>query len=397
MTPLHPSLFVSYALAVLTGFCFGFVLERAGFGDARRLAAQFYLTDMRVLKVMFGAVATAAIGIALLRALGVLDWSEVYVNPTHLAAQAVGGAIFGVGFVVGGHCPGTAAVSCATGRINGLVFLVGVMLGALGFAGVSDKLVELTAPGGGRITLDEWLGLSFETTTLLVVIMALVLFLGAEYLEGRMARRTGSAPPDSGSHALKRGLSTAALALAALAAILGADAAIAKSSSSRATSAEVLSPSEVTPFDLAEVLREGPPDAVVWLKGEPRHAITGPLVVAADALEPEVLERSAIPGQQVWLAFQDGTAMHKLAGRLAARGIPVAVLAGGLAAWDRAMDVDPAPPQAGATAAAWQTYREQLALRHFFGGERAAKAPEVKVPVVLPTAPKAARKRREGC
>lgn len=39
MMPLHPTIYLSYVLAVLTGFAFGFVLERAGFGDAKTLAA----------------------------------------------------------------------------------------------------------------------------------------------------------------------------------------------------------------------------------------------------------------------------------------------------------------------------------------------------------------------
>ena len=40
-------------VTLVIGFFFGFVLERAGFGNAGNLAAQFYLYDMRVLKVMF--------------------------------------------------------------------------------------------------------------------------------------------------------------------------------------------------------------------------------------------------------------------------------------------------------------------------------------------------------
>ena len=41
------------AIALGLGLCFGFFLERAGFGSSRKLAAQFYLYDMAVLKVMF--------------------------------------------------------------------------------------------------------------------------------------------------------------------------------------------------------------------------------------------------------------------------------------------------------------------------------------------------------
>ena len=51
-------------VAVLLGFGFGFVLERAGFGRSTKLAAQFYFHDMTVFKVMFSAIVVALLGMA---------------------------------------------------------------------------------------------------------------------------------------------------------------------------------------------------------------------------------------------------------------------------------------------------------------------------------------------
>ena len=59
MAPFSFSHATASLVAALIGFCFGFVLERGGFGNARNLAAQFYLYNMRVLKVMFTAIITA--------------------------------------------------------------------------------------------------------------------------------------------------------------------------------------------------------------------------------------------------------------------------------------------------------------------------------------------------
>ena len=53
----------SLVIAIAIGVVFGFFLERGGLGDARKLAAQFYLTDLTVLKVMFSAIVTAALGL----------------------------------------------------------------------------------------------------------------------------------------------------------------------------------------------------------------------------------------------------------------------------------------------------------------------------------------------
>ena len=49
----------SYLVYLGIGFGFGFILESSGFGDSRKLAAQFYFRELRVLKVMFTAIVVA--------------------------------------------------------------------------------------------------------------------------------------------------------------------------------------------------------------------------------------------------------------------------------------------------------------------------------------------------
>jgi uncharacterized membrane protein len=51
----------SYLVFIVIGFAFGYVLEIAGFGNSKKLAAQFYFTELTVLKVMFGAIVTAMV------------------------------------------------------------------------------------------------------------------------------------------------------------------------------------------------------------------------------------------------------------------------------------------------------------------------------------------------
>ena len=100
----------SYVVFLVIGFAFGYVLEIAGFGNSRKLAAQFYFTEMTVLKVMFGAIITAMVLIFVSVGLGWLNYSQVYVNTTYLWPMLLGGLIMGVGFVIGGFCPGTSLV-----------------------------------------------------------------------------------------------------------------------------------------------------------------------------------------------------------------------------------------------------------------------------------------------
>ena len=189
MMPVHPGTWLAYAFAVLSGFAFGYVLEGAGFGSSRKLAAQFYLRDMTVLKVMFSAIVTAMLGLTLLRAVGVLDFDALYVNPTFLGPQIVGGVIFGIGFAVGGYCPGTAVVGAVTGKLDALAFLAGIGGGVLAFAGSYDRVGAFAKSGSGeRLLLPDVFHLSYGVIAILVTLMALGMFAGAEYIERWMAR-----------------------------------------------------------------------------------------------------------------------------------------------------------------------------------------------------------------
>lgn len=135
---LSPVLYI--AISTLIGLAFGFFLERAGFGSATNLTSIFILRDFRVFRVMFAAVITAMLGSQLLRHFGLLNISLVTFSATYFWAMLAGGLVFGVGFYVGGFCPGTALVALARGRWDGLAFLVGIVLGIYGFALLYDSV-----------------------------------------------------------------------------------------------------------------------------------------------------------------------------------------------------------------------------------------------------------------
>jgi uncharacterized protein len=176
-------------VALLVGAAFGWSLERAGLGSARRVAAQFYGRDLAVLKVMFSAIATAALGVFWLSRLGVLDLAQVYVPPTFLAPQAVGGAVFGVGLVMAGLCPGTSCVAAATGRRDGLAVMAGMLAGVLVFAEAFPLVRGFYASTpAGTLTVPALLRLPYGTVVALLVAVALAAFAGAERIEARALR-----------------------------------------------------------------------------------------------------------------------------------------------------------------------------------------------------------------
>ena len=119
---------------LLCGILFGYVLENAGFGSPVKLSAQFKLSDWAVFKVMFTAIVVAAVGLWLLRLAGLMPPDSIAVPQAALMASAVGGVLVGAGFAVGGYCPGTSVAGLFSGRLDALVFIVGVVLGTTGFA-----------------------------------------------------------------------------------------------------------------------------------------------------------------------------------------------------------------------------------------------------------------------
>ncbi len=174
----------AYLLYLVIGFFFGYVLEIAGFGNSPKLAAQFYLKEMTVLKVMFTAIIVAMLGIFLTTGLGLLDYNLVWVNPTYLWPGIIGGLIMGVGFILGGFCPGTSLVSMATGKLDGLFFVIGVFFGIFVFGESVQSFNDFFFSSYmGRFTLMDWLGISTGWVVLIVVLMALFMFWGGEQLE----------------------------------------------------------------------------------------------------------------------------------------------------------------------------------------------------------------------
>jgi rhodanese-related sulfurtransferase len=186
----------SYFIYLLVGLAFGATLETAGFGNSKKLAAQFYFKDLTVFKVMFTAIIVAMTLIFLSSAFGLLDYNLLWVPPTYLWPGIVGGLIMGVGFIVGGFCPGTSLVAMATGKVDGIFFVLGVLAGIFLFGEtVSQFAVFFESSFMGRFTLPELFGVSYGTVVVAVVLMALFMFWGAEKIEAATRGETAQKAP----------------------------------------------------------------------------------------------------------------------------------------------------------------------------------------------------------
>jgi len=174
----------AYAIFLVVGFGFGYALELSGFGNSKKLAAQFYFKELTVLKVMFTAIIVAMVGIFISTAVGLLDYNMIWVNPTYLWPGIVGGLIMGVGFIVGGFCPGTSLVAVATAKIDGIFFSLGVLFGLFIFGETIDFYGGFfNSSYMGRFTIQDWFGVDAGWVVLGVVLMAIFMFWGSEKLE----------------------------------------------------------------------------------------------------------------------------------------------------------------------------------------------------------------------
>lgn len=193
MGPLIPNELIplewNFIIAILIGIAFGYILEASGFSSSRKLTGVFYGYDFAVLKVLFTAAIVAVIGLYYLDYLNIIDISQLYIQPTYLWAAIIGGVIMGVGFLAGGFCPGTSLCAVAIGKIDGIVFVIGLMIGVFIFS-ESFSLIEplVTSSNLGHITLSESLGVPSYWLILIITIIAIIAFAFSDWVRSKVKK-----------------------------------------------------------------------------------------------------------------------------------------------------------------------------------------------------------------
>lgn len=385
---------VAMTLATVLGIGFGFVLERAGFGRADVLVGQFHGTDMRVLKVMFTAIATTAVGIAILSGVGAMDLSKVVIPQTYLWPQIVGGLLLGVGFVVSGYCPGTAIVSAASGHIDALYSLGGVAIGSLVFGFVYPALEAFYEAGSmGSVTFPDLLGIPWPVVALFVAVLAIGSFVLAERLEKVFSRRANMAPP-SDSPRVRNGTLMGLFAMAAMALITMAlpSPTVDHDSVARGPS-PIGKITQVTPLDFALSLADVPDNFYLVDIRSPEVCAKGtlPHATCLPTDDPDGTFLAKLPPTRTLVLFGEGEIAYVPTPALAYAG-SLKVIAGGFGGFKKVVLTAPTPP-GDATPEAISAYRTRAALHARFTGTKAkieAPAPSIK-PVTRTT------KKGGGC
>jgi uncharacterized membrane protein YedE/YeeE len=179
---------MTWAAALGIGFCFGWLLEKAGLARYERVVNVFRFRDFTVLKFLLSALVVGALGN---RALLALDLTaSLPVPATFLGGNLAGGMVFGIGMALSGFCPGTIAAGIGEGRLDYLIpGSLGLLAGALGFGALYPRLFRSLA-GSVHLaaTIPEWLGVEPWLVVLLLAELAAILC----YLIERRSARTRS-------------------------------------------------------------------------------------------------------------------------------------------------------------------------------------------------------------
>jgi uncharacterized membrane protein YedE/YeeE len=146
-------------LGLITGFFFGFLLQKGQVLRFERQVGFMLLKDMTIIKFMATAVVVGMVGIYACHAAGLISLS---LKATNVGAIVIGGLIFGVGWAIAGFCPGTSVGALAEGRFHALWAILGMLVGAAAYAEIYPSLQSNILSWGnyGKITLPHVLGVS---------------------------------------------------------------------------------------------------------------------------------------------------------------------------------------------------------------------------------------------
>ena len=161
--PFSTSSTAGLVVAAVLGLLFGILLQKGRVTDYTVIVNLFRLRDWTVLRIMLTAILVGGIGVYALMSAGVLD--TYHIKDTNLLGLLVGGALFGVGMVLYGYCPGTGVAAVATGSLHALVGMLGMIAGgivyAVSFPWIKTHLLDVKSYGELRLTevtgMPEWL------------------------------------------------------------------------------------------------------------------------------------------------------------------------------------------------------------------------------------------------
>lgn len=146
-------------IGFIIGVLFGAGLFLGGLADPDKIIGTLRLKDFHALRTIAVFVLVGMLGTWILELAGVAHFS---VKPAAMVAVAIGGALLGIGFGLTGYCPGTGLACAASGRLDALVTVAGMFVGALVFILIYPSVVQPidAIANFGKVTLPEISGVA---------------------------------------------------------------------------------------------------------------------------------------------------------------------------------------------------------------------------------------------
>ncbi len=168
---------------LLTGFVFGFLLQKGRVLRYEKQLGALRLIDMTIIKFMMSAIVVGMVGIYLLHDL--INPDLLNLKSTILGANIIGGILFGIGWGLFGLCPGTAIGALGEGRWHAIFGIAGMLVGAALYATLHPWMTETVLTWGdfGQVTLPGLLGINHWLVIVVFAGAVLGLFRWLEKLD----------------------------------------------------------------------------------------------------------------------------------------------------------------------------------------------------------------------
>lgn len=160
--------------ALLIGVAMGVLIQRVRASSPGMILANLRLENLSIIKFMATTIAIGMIAVYLLD-MFIPQAMHFDVKPTYVIGVALGGLIFGVGFALGGYCPGTCVVGAGEGRKDALFAVGGGVVGALLFTLLYNVLLDpvIKPMDLGKVRLQDYIHI--PTIVLAIVVAGIML------------------------------------------------------------------------------------------------------------------------------------------------------------------------------------------------------------------------------
>ena len=141
-------------ISLIIGIIFGSALVLAGLSNPDPIIKSLRLSDKHVIRTVIVLLLVALIGTWLITMLGTV---KIEIKPAAIITLIIGGLLFGAGIGFTGYTPGTSLASAASGRIDAIFAILGMLFGAYVYIFLYPPAIKPieTVDNFGKVTLPE--------------------------------------------------------------------------------------------------------------------------------------------------------------------------------------------------------------------------------------------------